>query len=255
MLYKAANGYIGGTTGTATLFNASGVSESESQRSAIFKDKFAILPPATDANPSNHLEILKSGEFHITKALECAKNILNNDNDKKHESVLIPIAQSRSYLFGLVKRAHWTYLQVDRDPTDPTKVTATHHDSKGFFSRLYPLKYIKEAVSTEFPKASFNTIYTGHQGIRDNHNCGRFVLSSIKNTIAPEQMTNDLNTEFEHIDRARHTLLSNPQQQNVRTGTKTNAAQNPALSSAIKPERKSFREALAYNKSNNILGR
>lgn len=112
-------------------------------------------------------------------------DVLRELNTVKWNRVIIPIAQSNKYFFGLLTRRHYTYLELNKDEQE--NITAHHHDPKGWFSSFYPLRPIKEALGKAFEDkfTSFKQSYHGQQGIFDNINCGRFVLSYICTRVIP----------------------------------------------------------------------
>ncbi|MFU7501520.1 MAG: hypothetical protein ACJBCI_07775 [Candidatus Tisiphia sp.] len=119
--------------------------------------------------------------------------VLNqNPNWKK---AIIPICQSNKYFFGLLTRKHFTYLELNKD--NAGNITSHHQDSKGWLSRFYPLKPIRDSLEETFGKdrVTFKSSYLGHQKIADNINCGRFILSYIKNVITGDPAKNKINPQ------------------------------------------------------------
>jgi hypothetical protein len=112
-------------------------------------------------------------------------DVLRELNKVEWNRVMIPIAQSNKYFFGLLTRRHYTYLELNKDQYG--NIAAHHHDPKGWLSSFYPLKPIKDALDGAFQGkfTSFKQSYHGQQGVFDNINCGRYVLSYICNKVIP----------------------------------------------------------------------
>ena len=144
-------------------------------------NKTIVTAPAHDSSDEN-----------IATSAAKIVDVLNNTKDQlqKNKSILVPICQLNNYsFFGLFnipffKRNHFTYLEINKD--EAGKITAKHHDSKGWLSKLfYSLSSVKNAVKEVFGNdIQLQSNYYEHQS--DDINCGRFMLTYIDDKINPK---------------------------------------------------------------------
>ncbi len=108
-------------------------------------------------------------------------------------------------------RKHFTYLELNKD--NAGNITSHHHDSKGWLSGFYPLKPIRDSLEETFEKdrVTFKSSYLGHQKIADNINCGRFILSYIKDIITSGSIKNKINPQTQtNLFSDFDTTINNP---------------------------------------------
>ena len=182
------------------------------------QDKVIITTPAHDSGNDN----IATEAQKIDAVLEKVKDKLVNSG-----KILVPICQENKIL-GLFRKGHFTMLEISKD--DQGNVSAVHHDSKGFLSKimyalgLYSLAPIKNAVTNAFPGASFTTKCHGHQGIRDDVNCGRFILGYIDQKIEGQEISNP-SSKFTNIQQKINSPSKNPD--SVSPNTKPDSVTKP----------------------------
>lgn len=172
----------------------------------LTKDNNYITTPSHDAQ--------KGSPLTTTAApLKDTLGVLNQDTNWKR--AIIPICQSNKYFLGLLTRKHFAYLELNKD--NAGNITSHHHDSKGWLSSFYPLKPIRDSLEETFGKdrVTFKSSYLGHQKIADNINCGRFILSYIKDIITSGSIKNKINPQtqtnlFSDFDTTINNPPSNP---------------------------------------------
>ena len=143
--------------------------------------KKTIITQAAQDFDFSKLSTLSQKDQNLIAGNAChdIKTVLNNvieDNKAETLTVLTPVAQTNSYLFGLARRNHWTTLETNIEKGKV--VSATLLDSKGIVSSLYGgAKKVQNLLPEGSPKVQ--TVYTGHQGVFNNSDCGRFTATYI----------------------------------------------------------------------------
>lgn len=123
----------------------------------------------------------------------------------------MPVLQNGK-IFGVIPCNHWTLMEIKKDADN--QIIATHYDSKGWFSKIYSLSGIKRAVQSVLPDVHFEASYHGHQGLLNFTDCGRYVLSYIKQK-ANGEATLTAPRDFEQMDQEIENMpnIVEPQQQ------------------------------------------
>ena len=171
----------------------------------VQKGNIIITTPAHDSMNDQGSDAQKIGE------------VLRKVQGKLQDGgkILVPICQENKIL-GLFRKGHFTMLEISQGENG--QVSAIHHDSKGLFSKimyalgLYSLAPIRDAVTQVFTDANFSNKCHGHQGLRDDVNCGRFVLGYIEQKVAnANQVLTDPSSKFNEIQQK----INNPEQGEV----------------------------------------
>lgn len=114
--------------------------------------------------PADHV---KCGGLSLAGAVK----VIGEDKNfaESNMSVYIPVAQSNG------SRRHWTLLYLNKEEG---AWSITHLDPKGILSSIYGLAHIKETLSV-LRGQLLSDRYLGHQGLKNNEDCGRFVIRYI----------------------------------------------------------------------------
>jgi hypothetical protein len=137
-----------------------------------------ILFPVNDAVDTTSHTFMAAGGLSITAAIAGLEDgVLQGCS-----AVYIPVAQCRPYSVAVMKRKHWTFLEVTL--IGDGQVRCIHYDSKVGGPLMYPLAHIhKELVCAlklrGLTLTKWESVYLGHQSVLDNVNCGRYVVASI----------------------------------------------------------------------------
>lgn len=166
------------------LFKDEKFDEQKSHQSVKIGDtNFVIAKASTDDLIKNNSVLTNGSGITLQEKIQL---ILKDQNlQNAPTKVLMPICQSQSYCFGIIKRAHFTYAQLEIDQDKHLK-QAIHIDSKPaswLFS--YDLSNIETSIKKAFPadKPKLEYQYQAKQSIFNNVDCGRFVINSIIQTV------------------------------------------------------------------------
>lgn len=201
----------------------------------VKKGNLIITAPAHDSRNDN----IATDARKIGEVLDKVQGKLDNG-----VKILVPICQENKIL-GLFRKGHFTMLEISKN--EKGQVSAIHHDSKGFLSkimyalRLYSLAPIRDAVTQVSPDANFSNQCHGHQGLRDDVNCGRFVLGYIDQKVQGHELS-DPSSKFSEIQKK----INNPQK---KAEIKAEVVKNQSQGSGA-PESTKHRDSLQNSRRN-----
>jgi hypothetical protein len=152
----------------------------------INNKEIIITYPAHDST-ADDMENENNSARLLNEVLQKTKKLLEVD-----KTILVPISQTRRVFGFRSRRGHFTMLEIHKNENG--RITATHHDSKGWLStimyalRIYSLAPIERAVRDVFTDqvVTFNHHESGSQSMKNNVDCGRFVIDGINQIITEE---------------------------------------------------------------------